>query len=129
MIREEQSRKNNELMALFMQQVLDDPEFLDAIPDKAEIICCNNNFHGRTITVISFSTDEQYRDGFGPLTPGFKTVPFGGLEALKQAITPNTVAFLAEPIDYGRIDSVTFGVYETDGDGVTARRLAVNCLQ
>jgi len=66
--------------------------------NKAEIICCDNNFHGRTITVISFSSDAQYRAGFGPLTPGFKSVPFGDLEALKQAITPNTVAFLAEPI-------------------------------
>jgi ornithine--oxo-acid transaminase len=69
------------------------------IPDgKAEIIVCANNFHGRTTTVISFSTDEQYRDGFGPFTPGFKIIPFGDAEALRDAITPNTCAFLVEPI-------------------------------
>jgi ornithine--oxo-acid transaminase len=66
--------------------------------DRAEIICCANNFHGRTITVVSFSTDAQYRAGFGPLTPGFKIVPFGDARAVRDAITPNTVAFLAEPI-------------------------------
>jgi ornithine--oxo-acid transaminase len=65
---------------------------------KAEIIVCSNNFHGRTTTIISFSTDEQYRDGFGPFTPGFKTVPFGDATALAEAITPNTCAFLVEPI-------------------------------
>src|SRR5437660_9141236 len=69
------------------------------IPEgKAEIIVCANNFHGRTITVVSFSTDEQYRDGFGPFTPGFKIIPFGDAQALRQAITPNTCAFLVEPI-------------------------------
>jgi len=67
-------------------------------PDKAEIIVCANNFHGRTVTVISFSTDEQYRDGFGPFTPGFRVVPFGDLQALRQAVTPDTCAFLVEPI-------------------------------
>ncbi len=66
--------------------------------DQAEIICCNDNFHGRTTTVISFSSDEQYRDGFGPHTPGFKLIPFGDAEALEAAIGPNTVAFLVEPI-------------------------------
>lgn len=66
--------------------------------DKAEIIVCANNFHGRTTTIISFSTDEQYRDGFWPLTPGFKIIPYGDVEALKAAITPNTCAFLFEPI-------------------------------
>jgi ornithine--oxo-acid transaminase len=65
---------------------------------KAEIIVCANNFHGRTVTVVSFSTDEQYRDGFGPFTPGFKVVPFGDIDALRAAITPNTCAFLVEPI-------------------------------
>jgi ornithine--oxo-acid transaminase len=65
---------------------------------KAEIIVCANNFHGRTTTVISFSTDEQYRDGFGPFTPGFKIIPFGDADALRDAITPNTCAFLVEPI-------------------------------
>ena len=69
------------------------------IPDgQAEIIVCANNFHGRTMTMISFSTDEQYRDGFGPFTPGFKTIPYGDAAALRQAITPNTCAFLVEPI-------------------------------
>src|SRR3954468_24678418 len=69
------------------------------IPEgEAEIIVCSNNFHGRTVTIISFSTDEQYRDGFGPFTPGFKVIPFGDIEALRGAITPNTCAFLVEPI-------------------------------
>jgi ornithine--oxo-acid transaminase len=69
------------------------------IPDgKAEIIVCANNFHGRTVTVVSFSSDEQYRDGFGPFTPGFKIIPFGDIDALRNAITPNTCAFLTEPI-------------------------------
>jgi ornithine--oxo-acid transaminase len=72
---------------------------LKGIPDgNAEIIVCANNFHGRTVTIVSFSTDEQYRDGFGPFTPGFKVIPFGDAEALRQAITPNTCAFLVEPI-------------------------------
>lgn len=66
--------------------------------DKAEIICCANNFHGRTVTIVSFSTDEQYRDGFGPMTPGFTIVPYGDAEAVRKAITPNTAAFLVEPI-------------------------------
>jgi ornithine--oxo-acid transaminase len=69
------------------------------IPEgQAEIIVCANNFHGRTVTVISFSTDEQYRDGFGPFTSGFKVIPFGDANALRDAITPNTCAFLVEPI-------------------------------
>ena len=69
------------------------------IPEnKAEIVVCSNNFHGRTVTIISFSTDEQYRDGFGPFTPGFKVIPFGDVRALRDAITPNTCAFLVEPI-------------------------------
>jgi ornithine--oxo-acid transaminase len=67
-------------------------------PDQAEIIVCANNFHGRTVTIVSFSTDEQYRDGFGPFTPGFKVIPFGDARALREAITPNTCAFLVEPI-------------------------------
>jgi len=65
---------------------------------QAEIIVCANNFHGRTVTAISFSTDEQYRDGFGPFTPGFKVIPFGDAQALRDAITVNTCAFLVEPI-------------------------------
>jgi len=69
------------------------------IPDgKAEIIVCANNFHGRTVTIVSFSTDEQYRDGFGPFTAGFKVVPFGDAKALRDAVTANTCAFLVEPI-------------------------------
>ncbi len=69
------------------------------VPDnQAEIIVAAGNFHGRTTTVISFSSDEEYRRGFGPLTPGFRIIPYGDIEALKQAITPNTAAFLVEPI-------------------------------
>jgi ornithine--oxo-acid transaminase len=69
------------------------------IPEgKAEIIACANNFHGRTISIISFSTEDQYRFGFGPFTPGYRIIPYGDSEALKQAITPNTCAFLVEPI-------------------------------
>lgn len=66
--------------------------------NKAEIIVCENNFHGRTISIISFSSDPNARDNFGPFTPGFKTIPFGDANALEAAITPNTVAFLVEPI-------------------------------
>jgi ornithine--oxo-acid transaminase len=66
--------------------------------DGAEIIVCADNFHGRTTTVVSFSTDEQYRDGFGPFTPGFTIVPYGDADAFERAITPNTAAFLVEPI-------------------------------
>ncbi|HEX9166129.1 MAG TPA: ornithine--oxo-acid transaminase [Gemmatimonadales bacterium] len=66
--------------------------------DRAEIITCENNFHGRTTTIISFSTEPQYRSGFGPLTPGFPIVPYGDADALEKAITPNTAAFLVEPI-------------------------------
>jgi len=66
--------------------------------DTAEIIVCQNNFHGRTISVVSFSTEEQYKDGFGPFTPGFRAIPFGNAAALREAITPNTCGFLFEPI-------------------------------
>jgi ornithine--oxo-acid transaminase len=66
--------------------------------DQAEVIVCKNNFHGRTITIVGFSTDEGSRGGFGPFTPGFKIIPFGDANALEEAITPNTVAFLVEPI-------------------------------
>jgi len=66
--------------------------------NKAEIIACTNNFAGRTISIVSFSTEEQYKDGFGPLTPGYKIVKFGDIEELKKSITPNTVGFLIEPI-------------------------------
>jgi ornithine--oxo-acid transaminase len=66
--------------------------------DKAEIIACANNFHGRTVTIVSFSTEPLYRQDFGPFTPGFTIIPFGDAEALEKAITPNTAAFLVEPI-------------------------------
>jgi len=66
--------------------------------DKAEIIVCENNFHGRTTTIVGFSSEEQYRDGFGPFTPGFKLIPYGDADALEAAITPNTVGFLFEPL-------------------------------
>lgn len=69
------------------------------IPDgQAEIIVCAGNFHGRTLTIVSLSSEEQYRDGFGPFTPGFKIIPYGDIQALRDAITPNTCAFLVEPI-------------------------------
>jgi len=66
--------------------------------DQAEIIVCENNFHGRTTTVVGFSSEAQYRDGFGPFGPGFKMIPYNNLDALRKAITPNTVGFLVEPI-------------------------------
>ena len=66
--------------------------------DQAEIIVCDGNFHGRTVAIVGFSTDPQSRGGFGPFAPGFKVVPFGDADALEAAITPQTVAFLVEPI-------------------------------
>ncbi len=66
--------------------------------DKAEIIVCEDNFHGRTTTIVGFSSDAGSRDGFGPFTPGFKMIPYNNLAALEAAITPNTAAFLVEPI-------------------------------
>jgi ornithine--oxo-acid transaminase len=66
--------------------------------NQAEIIVCNGNFHGRTVTITSFSSEEEYKRGFGPFTPGFKLIPYGDLDALRAAITPNTAAFLVEPI-------------------------------
>jgi len=69
------------------------------VPDnQAEIIVATGNFHGRTTTIVSFSSDAEYQRGFGPLTPGFRVIPYGDLNALKAAITPNTAAFLVEPI-------------------------------
>ncbi len=69
------------------------------VPDnQAEIIVCSDNFHGRTIAIVGFSTDPAARNHFGPFAPGFKVVPFGDAEALAAAITPNTVGFLVEPI-------------------------------
>jgi ornithine--oxo-acid transaminase len=66
--------------------------------DRAEIITCAGNFHGRSVTVVTFSTREKYRGGFGPFTPGFVTIPYGDADALEEAINENTVAFLVEPI-------------------------------
>jgi ornithine--oxo-acid transaminase len=66
--------------------------------EEAEIIVCENNFHGRTTTITGFSSEPLYRDGFGPFTPGFVSVPFGDIDALEAAITPRTCALLIEPI-------------------------------
>ncbi len=66
--------------------------------DQAEIIVCEDNFHGRTMTAVSMSSNPEYKRGFGPMLPGIKVIPFGDVEALKQAITPNTAAFIFEPI-------------------------------
>jgi ornithine--oxo-acid transaminase len=66
--------------------------------DKAEIIGCDGNFHGRTTTVVALSSEPEYKDGFGPFAPGFKRIPYGDVAALEAAITPNTAAFLVEPV-------------------------------
>jgi ornithine--oxo-acid transaminase len=66
--------------------------------DQAEIIACEGNFHGRTIAIVGLSSEAQYREGFGPFPPGLKTVPYADAEALEAAITPNTAAFLVEPM-------------------------------
>jgi ornithine--oxo-acid transaminase len=66
--------------------------------NRAEIIVCDGNFHGRTLTITSFSSEEDYKRGFGPFTPGFKRIPYGDLDALRAAITPDTAAFLVEPM-------------------------------
>ena len=69
------------------------------VPDgEAEIIVCENNFHGRTTTIVGFSSEDRYRRGFGPFTPGFRMIPYGDIGALRSAIGPNTVGFLVEPI-------------------------------
>ena len=67
-------------------------------PDRAKIVVADGNFHGRTVTIVSFSDDPSAKDGFGPFTPGFVSVPYGDLEALRAAIDDDTVAFLVEPI-------------------------------
>ncbi len=67
-------------------------------PEQAEIIVCDGNFHGRTIAIVGFSSEDQYRDGFGPFLAGFKRIPYADAKALEKAITPNTVAFLVEPV-------------------------------
>ncbi len=66
--------------------------------DKAEIVTCAGNFHGRSVTIVTFSTREKYRGGYGPFTPGFVTIPYGDADALEAAVNENTVAFLVEPI-------------------------------
>lgn len=66
--------------------------------NQAEIIACNGNFHGRTMAAVSLSSDPDYKRGFGPMLPGINLIPYGDIESLKQAITPNTAAFLIEPI-------------------------------
>lgn len=66
--------------------------------NQAEIIVCEGNFHGRTTTIVGFSSEESYKRNFGPFTPGFKLIPYGDIDALQAAVTPNTVAFLVEPI-------------------------------
>jgi ornithine--oxo-acid transaminase len=66
--------------------------------DKAEILVFTGNFHGRTTTIVGFSDDDQYKDGFGPFTPGFTLLPYGDLEAVKKAMNPNVVGILVEPI-------------------------------
>ncbi|MFW6040305.1 MAG: ornithine--oxo-acid transaminase [Thermoplasmatota archaeon] len=73
--------------------------FVKNIPeDKAKIIACSNNFHGRSITIISFSTRPKYKKGYGPFTTGFEIIPYGDIDALKKAIDSNTVGFLVEPM-------------------------------
>jgi ornithine--oxo-acid transaminase len=72
---------------------------IKGVPEgQAEIIVCDGNFHGRTVAIVGFSSDPSSRGGFGPFAPGFKMIPYGDAEALEAAITPNTVAFLVEPI-------------------------------
>jgi len=74
-------------------------QYVKGVPEgKQEIVVCEHNFHGRTTTIVGFSSDRQTRDGFGPFTPGFPRIPYGDVKALEAAITPNTVGFLVEPI-------------------------------
>ena len=71
--------------------------------DAAEIIVCTENFHGRTTTIISFSSEDSYKDGFGPFTPGFKIIPYGDIAAFKAAVNPNTVAFWLNRLGRGKV--------------------------
>ena len=71
---------------------------MDVPADRGEIIVCEHNFHGRTTTIVGFSSDSGSRDGFGPFSPGFRTIPFNDLDAFQEAIGPNTVGILVEPI-------------------------------
>ena len=85
--------------------------------DQAEIIVCEGNFHGRTITITSFSSAPEYRRGFGPFTPGFKMIPYGDIAALKLAIGPNTAAFLFEGLYRGRLVTDTPSRFYTRSPG------------
>ncbi len=92
--------------------------------DQAEIIFCENNFHGRTLAVITASTITQYKKNFGPLLPGIKTIPYGNAEALEAAITPNTVAFIVEPVQgEGGIVVPPFGYLDQVREICTARNV------
>jgi ornithine--oxo-acid transaminase len=96
--------------------------------DRAEIIAAEDNFHGRTITIVAFSSVAQYRDGFGPFPPGFKLVPFGDAAALEAAITPYTAAFLVEPIQgEGGINMPPKGYLEEAARICRARNVLLIC--
>jgi ornithine--oxo-acid transaminase len=96
--------------------------------DRAEIIAAEDNFHGRTITIVAFSSVAQYRDGFGPFPPGFKLVPFGDAAALEAAITPYTAAFLIEPIQgEGGINMPPKGYLEEAARICRARNVLLIC--
>jgi len=100
--------------------------------DRGEILVFAGNFHGRTTTIVGFSSDEQYRKGFGPFTPGFKILPYGDAKAVENAITPETVAILVEPIQgEGGILIPPAGFLRTLRDLATANRvlLAVDEIQ
>jgi ornithine--oxo-acid transaminase len=98
----------------------------DIPEDEAEIIVCENNFHGRTIAVIGFSTMEKCRAGFGPFAPGFKIIPFNNAEALEEAITPKTVGFMVEPIQgEGGINTPDPGYLQSARDICTRNNIAL----
>ena len=94
--------------------------------EKAEIIVCENNFHGRTTTIVGFSTEDQYKDGFGPFTPGFVEIPYGDSDALEAAISQNTVGFLVEPLQgEGGVVVPPQGFLSTARELCTANRVAL----
>jgi len=94
--------------------------------EKAEIIVCENNFHGRTTTIVGFSTEDQYKDGFGPFTPGFVEIPYGDSDALEAAISQNTVGFLVEPLQgEGGVVVPPQGFLKTARELCTANRVAL----
>jgi ornithine--oxo-acid transaminase len=94
--------------------------------DKAEIVVCENNFHGRSTTIVGFSTDPKKRNGFGPFTPGFRIVPFGDFEAFRAAVNGNTVAFLVEPIQgEGGVILPPAGYFRKVRDFCTQRNVAL----